>query len=67
MILFFGLNYKVNNTPAADLNLFPNYLFVYAVQLIAFQLASMFILTMLYARHKKMLKTLFVELKEALS
>ena len=67
MIMFFGLNYKVNNTPVADLNLFPNYLFVYAVQLIAFQVAALFILTTLYARHKQMLKTLFAELKTVLS
>ena len=67
MILFFGLNYKVNNTPVDDLNVYPNYLYVYAVQLIAFQVSSLFILMTLYARHKKLFKTLFTELKGAFS
>ena len=63
IVVFFGLNYKVNSTKVEELNLYPNYLLVYCLQLIAFQLFSFLVLSLLYSRQKEMLQTLFNALR----
>ncbi len=63
IVIFFGINYKVNSTKVEELNLYPNYLLVYCLQLIAFQLFSFLVLSLLYSRQKEMLLTLFNALK----
>ncbi len=63
ILVFFGLNFKVNSTKVEELNIYPNYLLVYCVQLIAFQLSSFLVLSLLYSRQRKMIQTLFHALK----
>ncbi len=62
-LLFFTVSLKVNSIRIDELNLYPNYLLVYFQQIIAFQIFSFLLLSMLYSRHKEMLKTLFIALK----
>ena len=57
-LLFFTLNYKVNRLNFSEINLFPNTLYVYCHQLIAFQLLSLVMLAVLYSRHKEIKSTL---------
>ena len=57
-LLFFTLNYKVNRLTFQEINLFPNTLYVYCHQLIAYQLLSLVMLAVLYCRHKEIKSTL---------
>ena len=62
-VAFFGLNTKVNGFNMEDINEYPNYLYVYALHILAFQLFGLFMLVILYARHEKMVSTLYNALK----
>ena len=59
IVAFFGLNYKINNFSSADINLDPNYLYIYTLQLLSFQLFGLFMLTIMYIRNTKMYTTLY--------
>jgi hypothetical protein len=47
-----------------ELNLYPNYLYVYTLQLISFQLFGFVQLILFYAKNKKMTTTLYNALTE---
>lgn len=63
IIAFYGLNNKVNSFSMDDANVYPNYLYVYALQILSFQLFGLFMLTFLFARHEKLASTLYDALK----
>jgi hypothetical protein len=63
LVSFFYLTAKVNSMSLVELNAYPNYLLVYAHQLIAFQAMSLCVLGVMYARHKQMLRTLYDALR----
>ncbi len=64
MLIFVALNNKVNSMSVAEFNIYPNYLYVYCLQLIAFQFFSLCMLSIVYARHNEMIKILYNAIKE---
>ena len=62
-VAFMKLNIIVKSFSFEDLNQFPNYLYLYFLQLISFQLFGLVMLTVLYARHEKLFTTLYRNLR----
>ena len=60
VLSFFSLNYKVNTLTAEEINVYPNYFYIYGIQLIAFQVFSLLLLLVLYSRHKQMIKCILM-------
>ncbi len=58
-LLFFSLNRKVNSFTIDELNIYPNFLYLYVLQFISFQLFGFLMMVTLYAKNKKMTETLF--------
>ena len=64
VLAFIGLSNKVRSLSVEELNVYPNYLFLYFLQLISFQLFGFIMLITLFARQTSMRKTLFEAIKQ---
>ena len=62
--IFYRLNVKVKSFSVEEINLYPNYLSIYVLQLISFQLFGLVMLATLFVKHKKMVKILYDALTE---
>jgi hypothetical protein len=64
VLAFIGLSNKIRSLSVEELNVYPNYLFLYFLQLISFQLFGFIMLITLFARQTNMRKTLFEAIKQ---
>ena len=63
ILMFSGLNQRIRDLTVEELNEFPNYLYLYCLQLLSFQLLGFFLLITMFAKDNKMFKTVMDTLR----
>ncbi len=63
IFLFFGLNKKFKSLLPEEINIYPNYIYLYCIQLISYQFFGLLMLATMFAKNNKMRTKLYYEFK----
>jgi len=63
-VMFYILRSKLKSFTVEEINIYPNYLYLYGIQLISFQLFGLLMLVTMYIKKDKMMTTLYNALRE---
>jgi hypothetical protein len=64
-VAFYSVVQKLNAFSVDELNFYPNFLYVYGLQLVSFQLFGLCMLLLLYAKQDQMISTLYNAWKDS--
>jgi hypothetical protein len=54
IFLFYGLNKKFKSLPAEEINIYPNYIYLYCLQLVSYQFLGFLMLIVMFSKNKNM-------------